>query len=178
MCNHLCINYSVLYNNFKISPLLSIILAYIFLLFSAISIFYLQLFSYSNNYFNWGPPVKIFNITITNYFHFYWIFFLFFLNEIINSLLSEVVYSWIINCIQDPKSKNTIYSRNISITIVFLYIVYVQLNLIFIINGSISQISFFIATLLGSLSTSGYINWKYINRIHSDNREYQEIIPQ
>ena len=85
------------YNNFQISPLLSIIIAYIFLLISGISLFYLNMFSY-NNYFRWGPPVKIFNSNIISNTQFYWIFTLFFINEIINSLLSEVVYSWIINC--------------------------------------------------------------------------------
>jgi len=154
------------YNNVKITPQYALLLAYIFLFLVIIYFFSLKYLS-NNNYFKWGPPIKIFQIEINNYNEFNILLFIYFVNEIINSLLSAVVYSWIINCIQDPKSKNTFYSKNKSLFLIILFTFYSQLNLIFVINGSFSQISVFVATLSGGLITSLYINSNYINRIHN-----------
>ena len=98
------------YNNIRITPMYALLSAYIFL---CIIIIYFSSLKYlsNNSYFKWGPPIKVFQIEINDNMSFYILLFIYFVNEIINSLLSAVVYSWIINCIQDPKSKNTFYSK-------------------------------------------------------------------
>lgn len=164
------------FNNSFISPLLSISVAYIFLILTVISFYYLNFFN-NNNYLKWGPPIKLWQFEIKDNFTFYWVLIIYFLNEVVNSFLSESLYPWIVNCIQDPKSRNTFYSQKISITIIIMYTLYSQLNLIFVINGSLSQISFFVSTALGSILTSTYINWNFIQRIKKENKElrYENI---
>ena len=163
------------YNNIRITPMYALLSAYIFL---CIIIIYFSSLKYlsNNSYFKWGPPIKVFQIKINDNMSFYILLFIYFVNEIINSLLSAVVYSWIINCVQDPKSKNTFYSKKTSLILIVLFTFYSQLNLIFVINGSFSQISIFVATLSGGLITSVYINWNYIERIHRNNDVTSRLI--
>lgn len=53
------------YNNVKITPQYALLLAYNFLFLVIIYFFSLKYLS-NNNYFKWGPPIKIFQIEINS----------------------------------------------------------------------------------------------------------------
>ena len=165
------------YNNLKLTPLKVIVIGFSFLTIIAI-IFYSMGFYTDNEYFKWGPPLYIFKKKITSNLQFYALLFIFFINQIINTLVTEVVYSWIVNCVQDPKSKTTYYSKKISILLVLSNAFYFSTNLMLVINGAYSQISFFLVTVIGNISVIGYTNKKFIDRIfneQNDNYLLQQI---
>ena len=86
--------------------------------------------------------------------------------------------------VQDPKSVDLYYSPKIALRLVVLNSIYSSLNLLFIINGSFSQISFFAASLCGSTLVVYITNKRYIkNRMYgysgfdSPGSEKQILLP-
>lgn len=156
------------YNNTKLTPLKVIICAYIFLSIF-IAILYKMNFYNENDYFTWGPPILVFKKKIDLEYEFYLLLFLFFINKMINTMITEIVYTWIVNCLQDPKSNNTYYSKNTSLLIVLLNSMHLSINSMFTINGSTSQISFLLVDILGNLIIIFYTNKRFIERIHNEN---------
>jgi hypothetical protein len=154
-----------MYNKYLIpKPHKIIIPAYIFLV-GVVLTFYS--FDFYSEYFKWGPPVKIFGKIIVSQLEFYVFLFIFFFNEIIIALLDEIVYPWVVNCVQDPKSVDMYYSPKTALRLVVLNSIYSSLNLLFIITGSFSQISFFAASLCGSTLVVYITNKRYIkNRMY------------
>jgi len=163
------------YNNTSLTPLRIILITYGFL-----GVFMSLLYKlnfYKSDYFNWGPPLIIFKRYVDSHTEFYLLLFMFFINKILNTLVTEIVYTWIVNCIQDPKSKNTYYSRNISLLIILLNSSHLSINSMFTINGSSSQISFLIIDLIGNTLAIFYTNKKFIDRIHNERlQENQELL--
>lgn len=143
------------------SPIFALSCGYIFFFVTLIILWNLGIYQ-NNSFFRWGPPLVFFNYTVETQKEFYLLVFITFVHQLINNWISEVVYPWIINHIQDHKSIHLQYSRIVSILIVNLHAFYSSLDLAFIINGYLSQISFFAFILLSNLITSSIINWMYI----------------
>ena len=131
------------------SPLFFALLSFIYVIIIIISLYYLDFLS--SDFFRWGPPIVFFGKNVETNSMFYLIWFIVFTNNIIFSYLTEIVYPYIVNSIKDPKSKNIIYSKNISMLITLLNGIYYNINNLILINTSISQISLFISNLLGNL---------------------------
>lgn len=155
------------YNIVCMTPKRVIIIGYIFLIIFMFALYQMD-FYYDSEYFRWGPPVFIFKKTISLHYEFYILLIFFFINKIINTLISEIVYTWIVNCIQDPKSKNTFYSKNTSLVIVLGNAMHLSMNSMFTINGSSAQVSFLVVDLIGNLLVIFYTNKKFIDRIHDE----------
>jgi hypothetical protein len=165
----------VSYNNLKLTPLKVIGIGFLFLSIFSITLFSMGFYA-DNEYFRWGPPLYIFKKNVTSNLQFYGLLIIFFLNQIINTLVTEVVYSWIVNCVQDPKSKTTYYSKKVSIFLVLSNAFYFSTNLMLVINGAYSQISFFFVTVIGNMMVIGYTNKKFIDRIFNEaNEVYQNL---
>jgi len=156
------------YNNIYLTPLVVILGAYIYLSFFIFILYQLD-FYHNSEYFRWGPPVIVFRKIVNSTFEFYFLLSLFFFNKMINTLITEVVYTWIVNCIQDPKSNNTYYSKNISLLIILLNSGHLSINFMFAINSLGSQISFLIVDFLGNILVIFYTNKCFIDRIHNEN---------
>jgi len=150
-----------------LTPAKVITVAYIFIS-MFIMVLYLMDFYKDNKYFYWGPPIVIFKKEVTSHGEFYALLFFAFVNKIIQTFIGEIVYTWIVNCVQDPKSKNTYYSRNISLTIVLLNATYFSINSIFVINTTLSQVSFFLVDLIANIIVIFYTNKKFIDRIFNE----------
>lgn len=163
------------YNNVFFTPLKVIIINYSFLIVFLSVLFKLNLYR-DNEYFAWGPPVFIFKKTITSNWEFYLLLGMFLINKMINTLVTEVVYTWIVNCIQDPKSTDTFYTKNVSLLIILLNSMHLSISTMFTINGSSAQVSFLITDLFGNLLVIFYTNKRFIDRIHAERQGLNEIL--
>lgn len=143
------------------SPLITISFAYSYVII-IILILYLTDFYKGNDFFSWGPPIKFFNKQIDSQITFYSIHIVIFFHQLINNWVNDVVYPWIINSIQDPKNQKMEYSTPVSLLIINLFNIYSELDVIFILLGFNSQISFVITIIFANMISSTYINNKYI----------------
>ena len=116
----------------------------------------------STHFFSWGVPVKIFNYTIKTDAEFYLLLSIFFIHEIINAWVSQVVYPWIINNVQDSKCKQIKYSNIASLIIINANNIYGTLDIVFIISSINSQVSFLLAIILAQTISSTIINYRYL----------------
>lgn len=151
------------WKKFLLSPIVSLSAGYAFL---GITITVLYSFGFydDNSFFNWGPPIKLINVTIESKARFYGILVVFFIHQLINSWVSEAVYPWIVNKIQDSKTKHLEYSNSACLLIVNFHAVYSTLDMIFIVNGAISQISFLLMIILANIVSVTVINWSYLKK--------------
>lgn len=147
--------------NKKTSPLKVISVAYVYVVIVGL-ILYGSGFYKNNRFFNWGPPVTFFGEEINSQAKFYGLHILIFFHQIVNNCVNSVVYAWIINSVQDPKNRNLEYSRCTSLLIINAFNIYSELDLVFIIVGFMSQISFVVTIILANMITSTYINNSYI----------------
>ncbi len=159
-----------IYNNICLTPLKVIIGAYIFLAIFMTIMFQMNMY-HENDYFTWGPPLVIFKKHISSTSEFYILLVLFFINKMINTTITEIVYTWIVNCIQDPKSNNTFYPKNIALMIVLMNSAHLSINSMFTVNGASSQVSFLLVDILGNLLVIYYTNKRFIERIDNQNRD-------
>lgn len=151
------------FNDRLTSPLFSICGGYVYI-FILFTIFYFSGFYKNSTFFRWGTPVTFMGTTIEDEFTYYLILILFFFHQLINNWVNDVTYPWILNCVQDPKNINLVYSRKISILIINMFALYSELDVILIISGIMSQLSFFIVIILANIVSVSIINWQYIKK--------------
>jgi hypothetical protein len=75
-----------------------------------------------------------------------------------------------LNCVQDPKSVDTIYSKPVSLLLVSLNALYYSIHMLVLMNAIMTQFSFFAASFLGGIFVILYTNWQYILRVHRNKR--------
>lgn len=156
------------------SPMITISCGYIYVLIISILFQYMELYK-NNTFFHWGCPVLIFGHTIEDKYTFNILLGIFFFHQLINNWINNVVYAWIINVIQDPKEKELGYSKGISLLIVNMFALYSELDLIFIIIGASSQLSFFTMIILANTISTTLINWKYIQHKYGTKKSQSNI---
>lgn len=156
-------------NHFKsklTSPLLSICIGYIYITILAIVLALMGMYTKST-FFTWGTPVNFMGVTIEDNATYYSLLILFLIHQLINNWINSVTYPWIINCVQDPKSKGVlIYSKKVTMLIVNMFALYSELDVILIVSGIISQATFFAMIILANMISTSIINWKYIKDRH------------
>jgi hypothetical protein len=114
------------------------------------------------SFFTMGPPVTIFQYTITDRNEYFACICLFFVHQLFYTWLNEVVSPWIINEIQDHKSKQLSFSKRTTIIMINIYYAYFTLNAVITVNISVSQVSFLIAILSADVIATTVINFHYI----------------
>ena len=147
------------------SPLASVVMGCIYVIIMGIILYFLEVYD-NSSYFNWGPPLKIMNKTIEQNETFYVLLVLTFFHQLINNWVNEVTYPWIINCVQDPKNHDLQYTNNISLLIVNMFSIYSEVDVLIIILGVMSQISFFIVIIMANIISVTIINRYYIKNKH------------
>jgi hypothetical protein len=95
-------------------------------------------------------------------------------HQIVNNWINSVVYPWILNDIQNRKNRDMLYSASTSLLLINLFDIYSELDVVFIIGGFSSQISFVITLICANLITSTHINYKHIKAKKSI--DYVEIV--
>lgn len=156
------------------SPLITMSFAYGYVT-VVIAIVYATGFYRDNPFFTWGPPVQFFGKAITSSNSFYLLHLLIFCHQLVNNWVNSVVYAWIINNIQDPKNKRLEYSPWLCLFIINIFSIYSELDVIFIVMGFTSQISFVVTIISANIITSTYINRQYI-LAKEDNTEERPIL--
>lgn len=145
------------------SPARVLGVAYIYVVIVGFMLYLTGIYSH-NNFFNWGPPITFFQHTITSQSTFYALHLLILFHQLVNNWVSNVVYPWIINSVQDPKNTQMEYSTVTTLILINLFDFYSELDMVFILIGFTSQISFLFTISLANTISSTYINWKYIKR--------------
>jgi hypothetical protein len=143
------------------SPLTVMSMAYCYVVVIALAL-YFNGFYESSTFFSWGPPIKFFGQDIVTEKSYYLLLLLVFVHQIVNNCVNSVVYPWIINSLQDPKNRKMEYSNTVSLLLVNFFDIYSQIDVIFIVAGFISQISFVCVVIFANAITSTYINLHYL----------------
>lgn len=147
--------------NFLLRPAGSLGMAFSFLMMTSIG-FYVGGLYEESNFFKFGPPVNFMGKEIKDDATYYTLVFVFFLHQVVNNFVNQIAYPWIINCVQDTKAKNTHYNKPMSLILVNIFDIYSQFDMVLILAGMISQISFVITIVSANLLTSTIINYAYI----------------
>jgi len=143
------------------SPLISICAGYGYMGILAIAMYCMGFYGKSS-FFTWGTPITFMNVTIDDSGTYYLLLILFFGHQLFNNWINDVTYPWIVNCVQDPKSTNSLYSYRTSILIINMFSLYSELDMILVISGVVSQISFFIMIILANIISATFINSRYL----------------
>ena len=155
------------------SPIISLGCAY--LVAGTIGIILYFMGVYQNSYFfKWGPPVPFFMYEVKSKSEFYGLLTMVFIHQLINNWVSEVTYPWIINQVQDYKTRKLQYGKKTSLLLINLHALYSELDLILILTGVISQISFFMIIVIADLISASVINWQYIKK--KDDEEMSPLL--
>jgi hypothetical protein len=153
------------YKNIKITPVMIVIIGYVYLLIVSIFLYSIG-FGKNNKFFRWGIPVTILGQEINDEKTFYSIWIIVLFNTSISTAFTEIVYSWMLNCVQDPKSVDTIYSKPVSLLLISLNALYYSIHMLVLMNAIMTQFSFFLASFLGGIIVIMYTNWQYILRVN------------
>lgn len=145
------------------SPAISIIVAYVYIGILAV-VLYLMGFYSNSTFFSWGVPVTFMGVVVTSYTNYFLLLFLLFLHQMINNWTNSTIYPWIINSVQNDISNHLIYSKKVSMVLVNMFALYSELDMIFLVSGMVSQITFVIAIILANFITTTVINWQYIKK--------------
>lgn len=157
----------------KISPMLTMSIAYTYVAIIGL-ILYFTGFYEGNTFFNWGPPIVFFGKTIEKTSTFYGLHVLIFFHQIINNCVNSIVYAWILNSVQDPKTTRVEYRKKVALLLINFFDVYSELDMVFIIGGFMSQISFVCTVMLANIITSTYINNRYLSLKEETQEEIQD----
>lgn len=143
------------------SPAISLATGYAYILGLSVVLYFFGFYD-SSTFFTWGIPVNFMGITVTTYITYFTLLFLLFVHQLINNWINSSTYPWIINCVQDEKSTNLLYSKRTSLLLVNLFDLYSELDVILIVSGVVSQITFVLVLILANLISTSLINWQYI----------------
>lgn len=157
------------------SPAAIMFAAYLYVGIAAIALYYSGFYS-SSTFFSWGPPIRFFGQDIVTEKSFYLILLLMFIHQIVNNCVNSIVYPWIINSVQDPKNRKMEYSNLVSLLLINFFDIYSQLDVIFIVMGFMSQISFVCAVAIANTITSTYINYQYLKAKQRDVDESAQLV--
>jgi len=113
-------------------------------------------------FFRFGPPIQLFQYTITGNKEFAGILLFLFIHQLVYTWLNEVVNPWMINEVQDPNVKRISFSKPQTIFFINMYYLYFALNGVLIVNVSLSQLSFLIVMVLADFVASTALNVHYI----------------
>jgi hypothetical protein len=145
------------------SPLISVCMGYVYMAIFAVFLYVSGLYS-NSTFFRWGPPIDFMGTTVNDDKTYYLLLTFFFIHQLINNLVNNVTYPWIITCVQNPTSKTLVYSRTTSMIIVNMFALYSQLDVMLIIAGIMSQLSFFVVLTIANVLAVSVINWTYIRK--------------
>lgn len=148
------------------SPLTAMSCAYVYICIIGIVLWSTDFYK-GNNFFNWGPPITFFNHKITTQSKFYSIHILIFFHQLVNNWVNTVVYPWIINEIQDGKAKKLTYTKTCSLLLINFFNFYSELDVMIILMGFTSQISFLFTITIANIIVSTMVNYR-----HMSNKSY------
>lgn len=147
-----------------------IALSYSYIIFIGVLLWKLNFYE-GSEFFRFGCskelPLTFFSKKITSMKEFYGLQVMMFFHQLINNLVNTVVYPWIINVIQN---RNCFYVGMKDVTVLIitnLFDLYSEIDLVLILIGFTSQISFIITICFANLITTTIINKRYLMEKHT-----------
>ena len=137
---------------------------------------YKQGFYDDSTIFTWGVPVVFMGKKIEDEYTYYTILLLLFVHQLLNSWLSDTVYPWIVNNVQNRECRVITYPKTVSLCMINLFDMYSQFDMILLIAGTASQIPFLLAVLAANLVTSTIVNLSYMREKEYKVIELEEIL--
>jgi hypothetical protein len=135
-----------------------------------ISILFKTLGFYTNStFFSFTHNITFFSVTIDTYETYIAIHIIIFFHQLIQNLVNTVVYPWIINEVQNNNCKHLTYKKCTTILIINAFDIYSELDMILILYGFTTQISFVINIILANVITTTITSINYIK-----NKNYQQ----
>lgn len=120
---------------------------------------------YSNSsLFAWGVPVEFMGKTISDLRTYYLTLLALFVHQLVNNWVNSVVYPWILNCVQDPKSPASGYSDCFTLLLICMFDLYSEIDMILIVSGIASQMGFVSALVMANVVSSSFINLHYLRQ--------------
>ena len=142
------------------SPTRSLCAGYLYI---AVFVFALRGYGlFGQGFFSWGAPCVLMGKTIVDDDEFYMILFIYFGHQLMNNWVNNTTYRFIINTIQDQKTRRVGMPRIQALVLVNLFDIYSSLDTLLIISGVMSQASFFLAIVMANLIASTLINNQYL----------------
>jgi len=133
----------------------------------------------NNEFLNTGPSnsTKIMGVVIDSWGKWYTVSVLAFVKTGMNEFIGDSIGPWIINTIQDAKTKTLPYNKNVCILIVETYTVYAHIMSIFGLALMLSQIDFLIVRVVADLIVTAYsLNRFMINKtVEAKYKELDEV---
>jgi len=118
--------------------------------------------------FAWGTPVTFMGQTITELRTYYLTLLALFVHQNVNNWVNSVVYPWLLNCVQDPKSPTSGYSDFSTLVLVCLFDLYSEIDMILVVSGIASQMGFVAAIVAANVVSSSAINLQYLRQKRKD----------
>lgn len=144
-----------------VSPVYSLLMGYFYITMSGI-IFYANDFYRNSQFFSWGVPIQFMGVEINDQETYYLLLLFVFFHQLINNWINETTYPWIINYVQDKKENYLGYSKLSSMVIVNLFSLYSELDVVIILSGLMSQITFFLMIIIANAISTTLVNWQNI----------------
>jgi hypothetical protein len=161
------------------SPLTSVLGGYTYVGFLAAFLYYNDFYN-DSTLFTWGVPVTFMGKTVTDEKTYYLILLMLFIHQLINNWVNDVAYPFILNNVQNKSCNTFIYPKSVTILLINLFDIYSQVDMILLISGMSSQITFFAVLLLANLVASTLINLQYLNerekRIDRESVPLEEVL--
>lgn len=117
-----------------------------------------------SHFFSVSPPISFFGWCVSNPWTYALIHLFYLFHQLANNYINTVVYPWIINEIQDPKAVSLTYTKRQSLIMINAFDLYSEIDLVIILMGFTSKLTFVLAVCLANLITSTSINSIYIDR--------------
>lgn len=150
-------------DEYTLSPPLALGAGYAFLLVGGTVLAFMGFFQ-QNAFLHTGPPVLVMGQQVDDWWTFCVLLVFMSAHQWINGWISDVVYPYLINEVQNVHCKEQRYGRVASNTVSTLFNVYSNLDLLFIVNASTAQWTFFVGIVCCNTLVKVWVVERYYQR--------------
>jgi hypothetical protein len=149
-----------------LSPPLALGTGYAFLVGGSVVLALMGFFN-QNAFLHTGPPVQVMGQQVDDWWTFSVLLVFMSVHQWINGWISDVVYPYLVNEVQNVHCKEERYGRVASNAISTAFNVYSNLDLLFIVNASTAQWTFFVGIVLCNTLVKVWVVERYYQRRHA-----------
>ena len=148
---------------YSLSPPVALGAGYAFLVGGSVVLALMGFFN-QNAFLQTGPPVQVMGQQVEDWWTFSVLLVFMSVHQWINGWISDVVYPYLVNEVQNVHCKEERYGRVGSNAISTAFNVYSNLDLLFIVNASTTQWTFFVGIVLCNTLVKVWIVERYYQR--------------
>jgi hypothetical protein len=125
-----------------------------------------------STFFSFNYKITFFNAKIDKYETYVAIHTIIFIHQTFLNLINTIVYPWIINEVQNKNCRTLSYKPITTVIIVNAFDIYSQLDMVLILMGFTTQISFVINIIISNLITNTITTCNYVKNKRVDSSQY------